>query len=222
MQKKLLTILSILTAIFVSQVARADDWGDLWTTLNSGTTNLSDTFSTKSHLELRLPDTEEVGYVRFSQKFYTKLAKGWKLGSHPVFENSKKGDDWNHTFRLDLELNPGKFKLGEKGPSISMRNRWELRWKEGKGSEIFHRIRQQTKATWKIDAGPFKSYSIANELFFEEDKGKLTINRFYPIQLGSKLNEKIKATYYLLYQSKRAGTSSNWNGAYILGTSLSF
>ncbi|MBC2608190.1 DUF2490 domain-containing protein [Pelagicoccus albus] len=218
---KLKTIFASLGIILASASVNADDFGDVWFTGNSASIDLSDTLSTKSHLELRLPDAEEIGYVRFSQKFYTKLDNGWKLGTHPTFENSKKGDDWNSTYRFDVELNPAKFKVAEKGPSISMRNRWELRWKEGKGSELFHRIRQQTKATWSVDLGPFKSYSIANEAFYEVDKSKLTINRFYPIMLGTKHAEKVKASYYLLYQSKRSGTTSDWNGSFILGASYS-
>lgn len=215
------TLLALASVASLPLIAHADDFSAAWLTVNSSTQELSDTFSTKSHLELRFPDAEEFGYIRFSQKFYTKLGSGWKLGTHPVFENSKKGDDWNHTLRLDLELNPKKFTLGEKGPSISMRNRWELRWKEGKGSEIFHRIRHQTKATWKIENGPFTSYSAANEIFFEEDKGKLSMNRFYPVMLGTKHGDKVKASYYLLYQSKRTGTTSDWNSGYFLGASFS-
>lgn len=205
----------------IPSLVQADDFSAAWITANSASQNLSDSISTKSHLELRFPDAEEFGYIRFSQKFYTKLGGEWKLGTHPVFENSKKGDDWNSTVRLDLELNPGKIKVGNDGPTISMRNRWELRWKEGKGSEVFHRVRQQVKASWKADLGIFSSYSLANEFFFEEDKSKITMHRFYPIMLGTKHGDKVKASYYLLYQNKRSGTSSDWNGAYILGASFS-
>lgn len=213
---------SLLAIACIATIAKADDFGDSWLTINTPNIELSDSVSTKSHLEFRFPDSDTFGYYRFSQKVYTKLGDKWKLGTHPVFENSKSGDNWKHTYRLDLELNPGKFKLSENGPTISMRNRWELRWKEGKGSEIFHRIRQSTKASWKVDLGPFSSYTVGNEVFFEEDKGKISMNRFYPVMLGTKIADKVKATYYLLYQSKRAGTSSDWSGAYILGASLSF
>lgn len=200
---------------------QADEGPDFWLTLNSSTFEIQENTRSKTHAELRFPEFNDFTYFRISQKFTTNLTPKWSLGTHPVFETSKKGNDWNNTYRLDLELNPAKFKLGEDGPTISMRNRWELRWKEGKGSTIFHRLRQSTKATWKIDAGPFTSYTIANEAFWEEDKGKVSMNRFYPIMLGSKLDGR-KTNYYLLYQSKRLGTSSDWSGRFILGASLSF
>jgi len=214
-----LTLLASLA--LAASSALADNGTDLWLTVNSPTQEIFQNTKTKTHAEFRFPDFEEFSYVRISQKFTTKLNDKWSLGTHPVFESSRKGGDWNNTYRFDLELNPAKFTLGENGPTISMRNRWELRWKEGKGSEIFHRVRHQSKATWKIDIGPFSSYSIGDEAFFEEDKGKLTMNRFYPVILGSKIGGR-KISYYLLYQSKRQGTSSDWNGNYILGTSLSF
>ncbi len=218
MKKSLLAFASIC---LLPLAAYASDTPDLWITANGASQDIGDNIKTKTQVELRLPDFEEIGYFKLSQKFTTKLSEKWSLGTHPVFESSKKGDDWSNTYRLDLELNPTKFTLGENGPSISMRNRWELRWKEGKGSEIFHRIRQQTKATWKLEGGPFSSYSLANEIFYEEDKSEFTVNRFYPVMLGTKHADKVKASYYLLYQSKRVGTTSEWDGSFILGASFS-
>lgn len=215
-------IASIAFIAIASAVHAGDDLSSFWLALNSPKSKLNDTFATKTHAELRFSDFETLGYYRLSQKFYTNLNSNWTLGSHPVFENSKKGDHWNHTLRLDLELNPKKIALGENGPTLNLRNRWELRWKEGKGSEIFHRIRQHTKLSWKLSSGPFGTYAIGNEVFYETDKERLTINRFYPAILGANIGENIKGSFYLLYQSKRVGQSDDWNGEYILGTGLSF
>lgn len=221
MKLKLLKAAGTLLSLVAVGSAQAEEIEEFWLTATTSSIELSDSLSTASSTELRSPGSGTISYVRFTQKFQTKLSNGWELGTNPVLENSKNGNQWNHTVRLDLELNPAKFNLGENGPSISMRNRWELRWKEGQGSEIFHRIRQQTKATWKIGKGPLTSYSVANEIFFEEDKGKITTNRFYPLMLGTKPSDKLKATYFLLYQSKRTGTTSDWSGGYYLGASLS-
>lgn len=199
----------------------ADEPTSIWLAFDTPTTELSDTLKTKTNVELRFPDMDSLGYVRFCQKFNFKLNEKWTLGTHPVFENSKSGDEWKYTYRLDMELNPAKIKLGDKGPSLSMRNRWELRWKEGKGSEIFHRIRQRSILSWDLENSVFSSYKVGNEIFFEEDKGKVTANRFYPLMLSTKHGET-KASYYLMYQSKRAGTTSNWSGEYILGASYGF
>ncbi|MDQ8200118.1 DUF2490 domain-containing protein [Pelagicoccus enzymogenes] len=214
--------LILLTAVCLLPLAAySDDGLDLWLTVNGPAQEIWENTKTKTQVAVRFPEFDELSYFFVSQKFTTKLNEKWSLGTHPVFETAKKGDEWSNTYRLDLELNPSKFRLGQNGPTISMRNRWELRWKEGKGSDIFHRIRHSTKATWKIDHGPFTAFSIGDEVFFEEDKGKITRNRFYPVMLDSKLG-KHKINYYLLYQSDRAGTSDNWNGRYIAGSSLSF
>ncbi|MDQ8185462.1 DUF2490 domain-containing protein [Pelagicoccus sp. SDUM812002] len=214
-------VLITIACICLLPIAYSSEGTDLWFTVNSSSKNVGDNTKTKTHFEIRLPDFEEIGYFRVSQKFNTNIGQNWSLGTHPVVEFSKQGDDWNNTYRFDLELNPAKFTLGENGPSISMRNRWELRWKEGKGSEIFHRVRHSSKATWKIDTGPFTSFTIGDEIFYEADKGKITKNRFYPVMLGSKLGAH-NINYYLLYDSSRQGTSDNWNGRYIVGSSLSF
>lgn len=216
------TSLLIFTATWLLLTSSFSEEGpDFWLTVNTLSSELWKDTKTKTHIQTRFPEFSEFTYFRISQKFSTKLNDKWSIGTHPVFESSKKGDDWKNTYRLDLELNPSNFKLGRGGPRISMRNRWELRWKEGKGSEVFHRVRQSSKATWRINGGPFSSYSVGNEVFFEEDKGKITINSFYPIMLGSRIGDR-KISYYLLYQSKRSGTSSDWNSRYILGSSLSF
>ncbi len=214
-------LIYIATICLLPLAAYCEDGPDLWLTVNGPSQEIGEQTKTKTQVAIRFPEFGELSYFYLSQKFTTKLSEKWSLGTHPVFETTKKGDDWSNTYRLDLELNPAKFTLGDNGPTISMRNRWELRWKEGKGSEIFHRIRHSSKASWKIDAGPFTSFTIGDEIFFEEDKGKVTRNRFYPVILGSKLGDH-KINYYLLYQSDRKGTSADWNGRYVLGSSFSF
>ncbi|MCH6258610.1 DUF2490 domain-containing protein [Puniceicoccaceae bacterium K14] len=195
-----------------------------WLTANSPKLDLGNGWSTKSHTELRMPDLEYLSYVRISQKFNYKINDSWTLGTHPTLERSRSNtkSDWSNTYRFDLELNPKKIKIGESGPTLSMRNRWELRWKEGKGSEIFHRVRQQSKLSWKLDNAFVKSYSLGNEVFYEVDKERITLNRFYPIILGVDIFESVGTSFYLMYQSKRSGLSSDWNGTYVSGISLKF
>ena len=123
---------------------------------------------------------------------------------------------------MDLELNPSKIQLGQGGPQLSLRKRWELRWKEGRGSEVFHRLRQYSRLAWKIDAGPFSAYTIGNEVFYETDMSRITTNRFYPIMLDAPIGDSVKSTVFLLYQSKRAGSTGNWSGEYILGLGMDF
>lgn len=216
--KKLLATLVVLSTAVLTY---ADDFGDSWFVVNTKNLGLTEDISTKTQVEFRLPESERIGYFRLTQKFNYDLGHGWKAATNPTIENTRVLDRWIQTYRVEFELNPPKYKFGDNGPSLSMRNRWELRWKEGNGSTIFHRFRQFNKATWKIDLGPFNSYSVGNEIFFEEHKGKISMNRFYPISLSTKPTDKLKIDYFLLYQSKRLGTTSKWNGAYILGANIS-
>ncbi|MDQ8203113.1 DUF2490 domain-containing protein [Pelagicoccus sp. SDUM812003] len=222
MVSKISRLALVAIGCFGGLLSHASEGTAVWLSASAPSYELTDKTKTKTAVELRLPDASELTYYRIGQQFYTSLNSDWQLGSHLSFENSKKASDWNHTIRLELELNPSKISLGQNGPDLSMRNRWELRWKEDKGSEIFHRLRHRSKVTWKLENGPFSSFSIGDEIFFEEDKGKITMNRFYPAILTAKHGDGIKGTYYLMYQSKRAGTSSDWNGEYVLGIGYSF
>lgn len=213
--------LSLLVTTLSGALHASDD-SAFWVTLNAPAFQLSERVKTGSSAELRLPDFSELQYYRIGQKFHTKLSEDWTLGSHLAFENSKMSDgDWSHTYRVEMELNPSKIALGANGPKLDLRNRWELRWKEGQGSEIFHRVRQQARLIWNLDHSFFKSYAIGNEVFYETDKDKFTINRFSPITLETNHGD-IKGAYYLMYQSKRAGISDDWNGEYVLGASYKF
>ncbi len=196
----------------------------LWLTLNSTDWQLSENIKTRSHAEFRFPEAEYNSYFRYSQKLYTKLGKKWTLGTHPTIEGSRStsSSDYNNTYRIDLELNPAKFKLGSEGPTVAMRNRWEVRWKEGKGSETFNRIRQYTTMTWNLKTPHLKFYRVGNEVFYEVDKSMITMNRFYPIVLGVPFTEKFSTSFYYMYQRKRSGTTDNWSTSHILGTSIKF
>jgi len=212
---------ALLAAALAGASALADEQTGFWFSANAPAIELGSRMKTRTGVELRFSDGAGLAYRRFSQRFETKLGGGWTLGSSPVLESSKSGDDWSDTYRIDLELNPRKFQLGARGPELSLRNRWEWRWKEGEGREIFHRLRHRSKLEWKLERGPFDSFAIADEIFYETDKERLTANRFYPAMVGFGLGEA-KASLFLLYQSKRAGLSDDWDGEYILGAGLDF
>ena len=100
---------------------------------------------------------------------------------------------------------------------------WEFRLKDGSGSQVFHRVRQQFKATWKLSGLPaIDSYSIADEGFYELDRGQITANRFIPVSLGFKSSGKIKTEAWLMYFSRRSGSTGNWTGSYVAGAGFKF
>ncbi len=204
--------------------ASAQEYEELWLTVKTPTLKLSDITKTKSYFHFQLRDGDNLNYFRVGQQFSHKLSDSWTLATNPLYEGSRNigSSDWKRTYRLELELNPSKIKLGENGPSWSLRNRWELRWKEGKGSEIFHRLRHFSKLTWDIDGKTINSFSVGAEVFYETDKGMITGYYFYPAMIGTKLFKKVPTTFYLLSNPKRIGTSNEWTDTYILGMDLSF
>jgi len=193
---------------------------EIWTTFNL-TEFKSDHFETRSHLELRFPELEYLSYYRLSQKFYIPTNTPFTFGIHPVVESGRKSanGEWSDTYRLDLEANFG-FKLGE--VSVKTRNRYEVRRKEGRGSEAFDRVRQYTTLSYPADWLPgMSSIGIGNEVFVEFDDTRITVNRFYPLRVTFKAAGG-KVTPYLLYQTKRSGNTDNWSEGWILGTSASY
>lgn len=191
-----------------------------WTAWNVGEWK-SGNFSTKSHFENRHADDLDLIYVRYSQKFNYKLDDVWSLGLHPVYETSRGSDDWKDTYRLDLEATT-KLKLTDR-LGLKLRHRYEVRRKEGKGSEAMDRVRQQVALSYKANWLPsMTSIGIANEWFYEIDKERITLDRFYPIQIGFQPSDSFKTTVYYLYQSKRQGLSDDWSGTHIIGLSSSF
>lgn len=218
--------LALLSLIILSalQCLRAEDPAEIWFSLDSFSIGLSEDWKTKTNFEARLPEAEFLAYLRLCQKFNYKLDDTWTLGTHPVLERSRSSSQspYRDTYRLDLEANP-KLKLGDT-VTLSLRNRWELRWKEGKGDEIFHRARQQTQISWKLprDFPLISSYAIANEVFYELDKSKITANRFYPLSVKLRGELSLSPSLYYMYQSKRRGLTSDWNGAHVFGLKTSF
>ena len=204
--------------------ATAQDYEEFWLTLKTPTVKLSDITKTKSYFHFQFRDGDNLNYFRVGQKFSHKLSDNWTLATNPLYEGSRNigSSVWKRTYRLEIELNPAKIKLGENGPLWSMRNRWELRWKQGYGSEIFHRLRHESKLTWKLDGKTFNSYALGAEVFYETDKGMITGFYVYPAMLEAKLFNKVPTVFYLNYNPKRIGTSDNWTNTYIAGMDISF
>lgn len=213
-------LLGGFAALALTTSLRAIEPGEFWTTFNLSEYK-SGAFETRSHAEFRFPELEWWSYMRLSQKFYYKLDNGITLGLHPTYEQSRKSDggDWSETYRLDLEANYG-FKVGDF--SIKTRNRYEVRRKEGKGSEAFDRLRQYTTVSYPAKWLPgMSSIGIGNEVFVEFDDTRVTLNRFYPIMVTFKaLGGKISP--YAMYQTKRVGSTNDWRENWVLGTSGSW
>lgn len=219
--KRLAAITFTLVLLPTSALHAVDAW---WITLNAPNFTLSEHVKTRSHAEFRFPEAEFLGYYRFSQKFNTRLGKKWTLGTHPTIEGSRSRSqsDYNETYRIDLELNPNPIQFGEGGPTLALRNRWEVQWKEGRGSEVFNRVRQYTTLTWPVNHDLIKFYRIGNEVFYDADRSVISMNRLYPVMLGLPISDAFSCSVYYMYQRSRVGTSHSWRTTHVIGTSLSF
>jgi|GEM_PF-1976415 len=173
--------------------------------------------------EFRSTEFDRVDYYYMAFKNHWKLNDSWTLGTTPVWERSRSGDGWKDKYRFDLELNPAKFKLWEDGPTVGLLNRWEFALKEGKGHKVYHRIRLGQTLSWKLNQDSWLTgYSISNHVFYELDKEKWTMVRFYPASLTLKANSAFTPSIYYMYQYKRAGTSGDWNGTHVFGMKAKF
>lgn len=218
-RSRLLAPFWLLPLLLVATV-RGMEPGEFWTAFNA-TEFKKNGWETRTHAELRFPELDYLSYTRLSQKFFYKATADFTLGVHPVWERSRSNAhaEWKDTWRLDLEANYA-FKFGDF--SIKTRNRYEVRRKEGKGSEAFDRFRQYTTVSYPVHwFEGMTSLGLGNEVFVEFDETRITINRFYPLQVGFKVND-VKLSVYAMYQIKRVGLSDDWRENWIVGTSTSF
>lgn len=194
-----------------------------WTSFNTQGVSLDEHWKTASHLQMRSPGLEFLQYGRFSQKFLRTVSDEWTLGAHPAieFKRGSGGDSWANDYRIEIEAT-GKFDFG-KGAALSTRSRWEFRLKDGRGGEVFHRVRQQVKATWKLEGWrSLDSYTLGNEMFYELDRGQIVTNRFFPLSVGFASSGKVKTGAWLMYFSQRSNATGAWTGSYVLGADFKF
>jgi len=222
--RSVIVALTCFSALGIAQSGADEEMEEFWLTIKTPTIKLGDITKTKSYFHFQFRDFDNLNYFRIGQKFSHKISDNWTLATNPLLEESRAigSSKWKYTYRLELELNPSKIKLGENGPTWSTRNRWELRWKEGKGSEIFHRLRHESKLTWKLDGKTFSAYSLGAEVFYETDKGMITGWYVYPAMLETKMFNKVPTVFYLNYNPKRVGTTDEWTHTYIAGIDMSF
>lgn len=201
-------VYSALTALLLASPLQALESGEFWTTFNLTEFNKGQ-WETRSHMELHFPELEYLNYVRFSQKFFYRANDALTLGLHPVvnFSRSSEESDWAHTFRLDLEASY-RFRVGKL--SGQTRSRYEVRRKEGSGSEAFDRFRQYTTLSYPANWLPgLTAIGVGYEAFFEFDDLRLSANRYYPIFTTFRVKD-IRIRPYLMYQTKRVGKTEDW------------
>lgn len=156
-----------------------------------------------------------LGSLRYKFKAYKNLQFG--LGYTYLDVRNIDANSWTHQHRLEFAVNP-KFKFDENW-TLSLRNRLEVRFiKDRDDSSACFRHRIQLSRP--IELGPLTNYYANVELFYLLDLDKVNEVRTIPLGTGIQLNESIKLNLFYMIQSKRAGSTSNWNNGHTLGTNL--
>ncbi len=179
-----------------------------------------DKIDVNGEVEMRFnEDVTNLFNWRLAQKLIYSPKKNLDLGIGYRFEKNGNGinDPLRRQHRLELEVNP-HFKLFN-GINLKTRNRFEFRWKEGKGAELFpryrHKILLSSSANW---LPRMEEISVANEFFYDFDADKYNQNRFYPLRAKFKLTSKISLNLYYMVLSKRDSQPGGWQHAHVIGT----
>ena len=174
--------------------------------------------------ELRwVDDGSYLGTWVAQQKFYHQLNPSWKLGFGGAWiEVEKNGGPGNRLARFELELNR-LWKLTDHS-DLGLRNRLETRWwkKSGDKTELVsrHRFTYSHAANW---FGTMDRAECSNEFFIGYSGEGFFENRFRPINLRFKLNEKDRGNVFLQVRSLRVGAiDRDWQHAYIIGFGIRF
>lgn len=167
-------------------------------------------FSTTTHTHYRFPtDDVFLRYYRVSQKIYYKIDDTWTLGLHPVWEQSRsrEGAPWSDTVRFDFEVNP-TWKWG--ATTVKMRNRFEIRFREGEGNRTFNRFRSEVSLKWKAQWLPGMTWvGVKNEIFYDFSADRWNTNWFYPLTLGFKITDHFNVSIgYQIASSYKASLDS--------------
>lgn len=188
---------------------------EVWSTFNLNEGKIGPV-ATTTHTHFRFQDDGYLRYFRVSQKFSYALDEIWTVGLHPVLERSRSrtSGGWSDTGRLDFELNP-RFTVG--AATVSVRNRFEVRVREGGGSRTYNRFRSNWVVNWKASWLPgMTTIGMANEIFYDFAADRWNANWFAPIVLGFSWHEDFRASVGYQITSSYRPTTDNWRHSNVL------
>ena len=167
-------------------------------------------------------DAQDVGFYSISPKLQYEWMKNMSLGLNytylqtKVFNKTAGREEFKFHHRVELDANP-HFERGD-WLKIQMRNRYEFRWIEDRGSWN-PRFRHRTQVEFPLkNKLPLQSIYINSEFFYDIDKHVYNENWTTPLGFKFKINEKTSLSLY--YMIQRIGVSNDWSSNQILGTHL--
>lgn len=178
---------------------------------------------TYTWLETRYRDAaSQLGVWMVQQKVYFRLSACWEAGLGGSYLDVKDiHGDWSHQMRFELELNP-RWEWGDESV-LAFRNRLEVRTfdREGDRKNIVtrHRILFAKSANW---FGRMRRFEISNEFFFDTEIGRLSENRFRPLNLFFRIKDRSTINVFAQLRSQRTGGAGDWSNTAVLGFGLRF
>lgn len=195
-----------------------------------------DDFQYRQLLTLKVIDTKKVDLVLFNQmrlnhdahdvSFYSTspqlkfdVWKNLQLGLNytylnvKVFNPAAGRNEFRYHHRLELEANP-HWEIGER-VKITMRNRYEFRWIEDKGSDN-PRLRHRTNVEFPLkNILPLQSVYANSEFFYDLDDHRYNENWTVPLGLKFKINQQTNFSIFYMIQTRLTNT---WTSSQAVGT----
>ena len=208
-----LVALTVAWAGFVPAWAADDgDW-QLWAE-QSVQGKLTDTWTVTVKQEQKWDDE---GFLEFLVDFGLKYQADPRLELGLIYRQQyeKKADDWLEENR---PIAYGTFKWNRKGFALADRNRFELRFRDGRDTILRYRNKLSATGPWAFSSWSAKPY-VADEIFIDSDQGELNRNRLY-LGLKAKPATHLKSELYGLWQTSDNGT--HWIDVYVVGLKVGF
>lgn len=149
-----------------------------------------------------------------------KIHPNYDIGATYVLEEirSEAGADYTRLHIFWLHLSPHC----QVSQNLNFRMRHVLAYRSVESAKNYYVSRHQFSLNYTLNGfGPLVAIGSHTELFYSYTDDYLCENRFVPLKLTFTLSESTKLGVYLMAQSKRAPSDSNWSTAYIFGQSLS-
>lgn len=165
--------------------------------------------------ETRWADDASINVFRLGSARYRRALAPWlSAGGNATYIASRAAADnapWQDQARLEAEVEPRRrLPLGF---SLSNRNRFELRWLDGRGWGHY-RLRPRVEVSWT--RGAF-SATVGDEAFIDEGPWRVSEHRFVPASASWRFRASSFALYYMRRYRRAAG---GWPADSILGTTV--
>ena len=215
MQKKILTLFVFVVTIPLYMSAHAFEDGDLqlWNT-DSLETKLNKSLKVKVEEELRFgDDVSELYYTHTDGGLTYGVNKNLDLGVNyrQIFE--KKKGEWKEESRPHANAT---LKFTWEDFKFSVRNRLEMRIREGQKDVWRCREKFTVVAPWKWTSFEFQPY-VADEMDIDFEGKKFTRNRL-SAGFQFKLVENLKSDVFYMWQSSK--TDDDWLDYNVIGIKL--